>query len=239
MLYSCKLVNIFFYILLFLFSPISCDCTLNMKQFAVKILVFLFLAVAFEYIFGWRKLLDLCLQFAESNNNPFIFLAIMGIGCALPFSLSICYLFAGAAFPFLQAWIICLAGLFISSSIGYVFGRFIVPPNILESLLIKFKIKPNPYNLANVNFFVRAVPGIPYFVQNLILGGLRSNFATYIVVNLAVQGAIGAVVIYIGSAAASDSLMWRNLWVFALLIGVLTAVQRLIAWHFSKSEPKK
>lgn len=110
---------------------------------------------------------------------------------------------------------------------------------MLESLLIKFKIKPNPYNLANVNFFVRAVPGIPYFVQNLILGGLRSNFATYIVVNLAVQGAIGAVVIYIGSAAASDSLMWRNLWVFALLIGVLIAVQRLIAWHFSKSELKK
>lgn len=205
-----------------------------MRRFIVKFLAAAAFAVAFELLFGWGEALRLCLDFARENDNPFAFLAVMGVGCAFPFSLSLCYLFAGAAFPFFEAWVLCLLGLFASSSIGFLFGRFLVPESALKSLAARFKIGlENPASLANVNFFVRAVPGIPYFLQNIILGGMRTPFAAYAAVNLAVQGAIGAAMVYMGSAAASDSPVWRKLWVFGVLVAALFAVQRAMAFAFS------
>ena len=206
-----------------------------MGRFLVKFLAAAAFAAAFELLFGWGELLRLCLDFARENDNPFAFLAVMGVGCAFPFSLSLCYLFAGAAFPFFEAWALCVIGLFISSSIGFFFGRFLVPENALESVAARFKIGAvKSLGLANVNFFVRAVPGIPYFLQNIILGGMRTSFAMYAAVNLAVQGAIAAAMVYMGSAAASDSPAWRKLWVFGILIAVLFLAQRAMAFAFSK-----
>ena len=56
----------------------------------------------------------------------------------------------------------------------------------------------------------------------------------YAAVNLAVQGAIAAAMVYMGSAAASDSPAWRKLWVFGILIAVLFLAQRAMAFAFSK-----
>lgn len=206
-----------------------------MERFLVKILAAAAFAAAFELLFGWGELLRLCLDFARENGDPFAFLIVMGVGCAFPLSLSLCYLFAGAAFPFFEAWALCILGLFISSSIGFFFGRFLVPENSLESLAGRFKIgRVKTLGLANVNFFVRAVPGIPYFLQNIILGGMRTPFAMYAAVNLAVQGAIAAAMVYIGSAAASDSSAWRKLWVFGILVAVLFLAQRAMAFVLSR-----
>lgn len=110
-----------------------------------------------------------------------------------------------------------------------------MPENSLELLAGRFKIgRVKTLGLANVNFFVRAVPGIPYFLQNIILGGMRTPFAMYVAVNLAVQGAIAAAMVYIGSAAASDSSAWRKLWVFGILVAVLFLAQRAMAFALSK-----
>lgn len=208
-----------------------------MLRLFFNILLLITLLALFQFIIGWQEFLDFCLNFIRSNNNPFLFILVMGIGCALPFSLSLCYLYAGAAFPFFIAWPLCLFGLFISSSFGYMIGRFILPRHILDSLLSRFKLQsPKLIHIVNANFFVRAIPGIPYFIQNILLGGIATPFKTYIIVNLIVQGLIGAVMIFIGSSIVSDYPLWQKISVFTFLVFSLFCIQRILAYFYSKHE---
>lgn len=204
-----------------------------MKIFIVKFCLAVAFVVAMDFAFGWENLLEQALDFAKTYDNPLAFLLVMSIGCALPLSLAACYLFAGAAFPFFTAFALCLAGLFFSSLLGYCIARFIFPPEWIDALLRKYKIdREDGKCFANANFFVRAIPGIPYFLQNVILGGIRTPLKMYVATNLAVQGTIAAVMVFMGSSATSDLPLAYKVAAFAALVCVLAAVRKILSSIF-------
>lgn len=202
--------------------------------FRISLLVALIVSV--EVFFGWSELFVLVEQTAKNNENSLaIFFLLMSVGCAFAFPLSFCYLFAGVAFGFLKGWGICFAVLAVSSTIGYFLGRFFVPKNVVEKLCLRFGIDSNPRGRAmfNANFLVRVIPGIPYWIQNVILGGLRSDFLLYIVVNLFAQGAIAGAMNYFASSLAEEGL--AKYLAFAILVLVLSIFHIAVNIVYKKS----
>ena len=206
-----------------------------MKRQIPKLILLAFIILGVEFFVGWGNLLDLLVDFVKQHSNPYAFLAVMGVGCALPLSLSFCYLFAGAAFPFWQAWILCLLGLTISSMLGYFIGRFFVSKEKIEYLSSKFRLgDTNGESYAKINFFVRAIPGIPYFLQNIILGGIRSSFGLYLLINLLVQGGLAMAMIRLGASAVADVSNLERALVIGILICVLVIIHFLIRCYYKK-----
>ena len=193
-----------------------------MLKTLLRIFALVALIVSVELFFGWNELFALVEQTAKSNENSIvIFFLLMSIGCAFAFPLSFCYLFAGTAFGFLYGWGICIAVLVFSSIIGYFLGRFFVPQGWVEKLCVYFNIDANPRgrSMFNANFLVRVIPGIPYWIQNVILGGLRSDFLLYVFVNLVAQGAIACAMNYFASSLSDDGI--GKYVAFAILVMVL------------------
>ncbi len=178
-----------------------------MLKNSFKVFVLLAFIFAVEYFFGWSELFELVKQIANANENSLpIFLILMSIGCAFAFPLSFCYLFAGTAFGFWVGWGVCVAILAISSAVGYCLGRFFLPESLMSFLSKKFGVDSYAYgrSMFNANFFVRVFPGIPYVVQNIILGGMRSGFGLYIFVNLVAQGAIAGAMNFFASSLNNE-----------------------------------
>ena len=195
----------------------------KMLKIGLRISALIALVVLVEVFFGWSELFAFVEQTAKSNENSLlIFFALMSVGCAFAFPLSFCYLFAGTAFGFLTGWGICFAVLGVSSVIGYFLGRFFVPQAWVEKLCGHFNIDANPRgrSMFNANFLVRVIPGIPYWIQNVILGGLRSDFLLYIGVNLIAQGAIAGAMNYFASSLSEGGV--SKYIAFVVLVIVLT-----------------
>lgn len=203
--------------------------------FRISLLVLMIALV--EIFFGWSELFAFVEHTAKNNENSIeIFFLLMSIGCAFAFPLSFCYLFAGVAFGFLQGWGICLAILLLSSIIGYFLGRFFVPQNWVEKLCLRFGIDSNPRGRAmfNANFLVRVIPGIPYWIQNVILGGLRSDLILYIAVNLFAQGAIAGTMNYFASSLSEGG--YAKYVAFAVLVVVLAIFHISVNIFYKKSK---
>ncbi len=177
---------------------------------------------------------------AEDANSVPIFLLCMGIGCAFGLPVSFFYVTAGIAFGMLKAWEVCVVSLILSSSIGYLLGRFVLPRKWIESKI--FSETENPQNKKysflrnrrlskdlktdfNLNFYIRAIPGIPYWIQNLFLGAISLNFFVYLFVNIVVQGAISFAMICLGGAVVDYS--WYSVVIIVLLVVFLTLFHRL------------
>ena len=170
-----------------------------------KILPLVLLALFVHFAWGWGNSFEWLKEFIRMHENPGIFFAVMGFGCALFFPLSWCYLYAGGAFGLFQAWALCMAGLFVSGSIGFLLGKFFTSKNLLLKLERRFKVPVLcERKIYHINFFIRAVPGVPYGAQNIILGGIGTNFSTYTFVNMTVQGMMALAMNLLGSSLFRD-----------------------------------
>lgn len=195
---------------------------MRFRSAVVKLVLAAVAIGAVEFFYGWGELFGLVEKIAQSNNDSLaIFFFLMSVGCALAFPLSFCYLFAGAAFGFGRGWAVCVAVLAVSSAIGYLLGRFLFPSAFIEKICRRIGIKEDSGTLFmfNANFLVRVVPGIPYWVQNVVLGGIRSNFVLYMLVNLAAQGAIAGAMTFLGSSVSGKGN--EKYYAFAILVAVL------------------
>ncbi len=211
----------------------------SMLKTIARVSVLLALIVSVELFYGWAELFALIENLARENENSlFIFFLLMSIGCACAFPLSFCYLFAGVAFGFCKGWSVCVAILAVSSSIGYFIGRFAIPEKTALLIRKKFGVGDllNGRSIFNANFFVRVVPGIPYVVQNILLGGIRSYFPLYIAVNLVAQGAIAGAMNYMASSVNEDG--YGKYVAFALLFVVLAIFHILTNIAYKKMSRK-
>ena len=130
------------------------------------------------------------------------------------------------AFGTLAGWSLSLAGLFISGTVGFIMGRYVLDDVSAEKFRAKAKINSKK-NLYNLNFYVRAIPGIPYWMQNIILGSVHTDFKMYTLSNMSVQGAIALAMNYLGASIGADNS--AKYWAFGILIAVLVAVNRILA----------
>ena len=174
------------------------------------------------YFFSSSGLMGELGAFFEKNSNPYIFLLVMSVGCALPLPLTFCYVYAGMTFNPALAWILCAAGLFFSSGIGYFLGRFAMAKSSIERLCLRFNfnmaLKKNSFRL---NFFVRAVPGIPYWVQNILLASAGTSYGLYSFVNICVQGLIAlSMILFFGGFKEGDYSMIAVFVVLAVILAI-------------------
>ena len=210
-----------------------------MGKAVFKILALAALVAAVEYFFGWSEIFSSIERAAKARENGEAeFLLAMSAGCAFGLPLSLCYLASGAAFGFAKGWALCAAGLATSGALGFCLGRVAVPKKFADSLREKFKIPraPNGRAMFNINFFVRAVPGIPYWAQNVSLGAARTGFGLYMAVNIAVQGAIAGAMNFLGSSAAHGGA--EKYAAFAVLAAVLAAFHISANIAYKKSAKK-
>ncbi len=201
-----------------------------------RVVALLALIFSVEIFYGWSELFALIETVAQQNENSLlIFFLLMSIACACAFPLSFCYLFAGAAFGFWKGWGVCVSILAVSSSIGYLLGRFAISENTACWIREKFGVGDliGGRSIFNANFFVRVVPGIPYVVQNILLGGIRSYFPLYIAVNVVAQGAIAGAMNYVSSTLGEDG--YGKYIAFIILFAVLTTFHILTNIAYKKS----
>ena len=97
-----------------------------MKRFASVLVLAAIAVVAFQYLFGWDEWISRLESWVRATGNPWIFVFAMGVGCAFALPLSFTYLYAGMAFGTLAGWSLSLAGLFISGTVGFIMGRYVL-----------------------------------------------------------------------------------------------------------------
>ncbi len=188
----------------------------------LKVLLLIAIITTIQLSYGWIELFEVLKKFAENNANPFAFLAVMSLGCAIGLPISFCTLFAGAAFGSILGSALSIIGIAISSIIGYVIGRFFFPQDYIQKIKNKFSISEKK-TMFDLNFYVRAIPGIPYSMQNIILGAMNSDMKLYILLAVSIQGIIAIAMNFLG-ASFSDNGLAKYI-AFASLICVIVAMR--------------
>ena len=107
----------------------------------------------------------------------------------------------------------------------------------VEKLRLKLRLgDPDGSRMFQINFFVRVFPGIPYTMQNIVLGGMRSEFKMYMIVNMAAQGAIaffGNLMGYLVAAGTESEYYFIAL---GILILVLVAAHRIMRRFYCRAK---
>ena len=156
-----------------------------------------------QYFYGWTVLFDDLKCFAQENNNPVVFLATMSFGCAIGFPISFCTLFAGAAFGAFFGSVLSVVGIIISSFLGYYIGRFFCPEELIKKVKSRFSISSNR-SMFDINFYVRAIPGLTYSMQNFVLGAMESDIKMYMLLCVSIQGAIAVAMNVLGASFSDE-----------------------------------
>lgn len=196
-----------------------------------KVILVILAAVAVQYFWGFAQIVGAFEEFAKNNSATYVFLPVMGIGCAVGVPLSFCYVFAASAYALPKAFLLCIIGLFTSSLIGFFIGNvFSELPYVRE---LKNKFLPQHAEDAiyfKLNFFIRAVPGVPYFAQNLILASLskKVQLFTYLLINICVQGLIALAMILIFNAAFREKFLIAITLVIALIVTYLVLKKKCL-----------
>ncbi len=216
------------YIFYYLHSQQSIFIIPNMRSL-LKILILCSTIAIIQILYGWFELFELFKHLAQNNANPFIFLTIISTTCAIGFPLTFCTLFAGASFGIIYGSTLSIIGIFLSSLFGYAIGKFFFPKEITKKLQLKFNISENK-NMFDLNFYVRALPGIPYFIQNLILGGMNSPLKLYMLLAILIQGSIAIAMNILGASFSDDNT--AKYIAFIILLCVIITIRILFRKFF-------
>ena len=191
-----------------------------------------------EIFLGWRDVFAYLKNLTETTNSPLFFILLMGIGCAFGFPVSFCYIFAGIGFGIFFGWIYCLIGLFASGTLAYLVVRLFVSEEDFLKIMKRFKLKMNVSKLKyHANFFLRAIPGTPYFLQNFFLAGIKTPYPMYIVMLLLVQGSVALAMNFMMGVLSGGS--YRKIIATLLLVLFLTVVHRVMAKVYLKKQEIK
>lgn len=156
---------------------------------------------------------------AARGTDPLIFLLLMIFLPLAGFPISVFYLYAGAVFPWLNAWLLCSAALAINIAISYPVGIYLLRKPISCWLVGRGyripELKETGY--FRLVFLVRSIPGVPYAAQNYMLALAGSPFWLYLLLSLSIQSIFAA-----GMTSVPNMILdptQRNL---LILAGILT-----------------
>ncbi|MGB0344716.1 MAG: hypothetical protein ACPGGJ_04900 [Coraliomargarita sp.] len=98
----------------------------------------------------------------------------------------------------------------------------------LQKTLLRKRTLPEltPGNAAKICFMVRIAPGFPYALQNVLLGGLKTPFSTYLLVSIPVQSIYTVGFITTGGAFFQGK-TGQALTAFLLLLAAILALRIL------------
>lgn len=131
---------------------------------------------------------------AIAGTDPLLCVFAIAVLPLFGFPIAVCYLFAGAAFPWFQAWLVCAAGLAINIAAAYWVGHYLLRRPLTTWLVRRGHTLPQLNELGHFRliFLVRAVPGVPFPVQNYLLAVVGAPFPLYFFLSWSIQTTIAA-----------------------------------------------
>ena len=151
------------------------------------------------------------------GTSPLHFLLLMVALPLIGFPISAFYLYAGSAFPWWQATLLCSLSLALNMAIAYPLAKFLLTAPVSRFMARYRRTLPalTERNQFRVTFLVRSIPGIPYFMQNYMLPLLGVRFPPYLLISWSIQS------IFAAGMAALPALVDRTGWVPAGIIAAL------------------
>lgn len=199
--------------------------------------LFVLLIGAGLYLF-YRMEFDVTALFESRYQvTGWMFVLAMSVLPVVGFPIAAFYLFAGATFPFMEAWFYCLLSLLINMSLSYLVARYCLS-ELLGRLLQKWGYtlpKLSEINEFRFTFILRTVPGPPFPVQNYLLSLLGVRFPVYLGVSLLAQGVIAAGMVACGGVLPETITLGHVLVVIAL-ISVLIGLRSFFGWRKRRRE---
>ncbi|WP_309401002.1 TVP38/TMEM64 family protein [Cerasicoccus maritimus] len=175
---------------------------------------------------NWRDWLD-----PSSPWALLIFAVLMTFLPMLGFPISAFYVCAGAVFDPWKGIPVGLACLAVNMSLSYALAR----TTWREPLRRKFAPRwPAIFALEErdslrLTILIRAIPGIPYSVQNYLLGVLATPFGPYLALSLLIQGCFLSGVALTSHGAISQNgqvAVWGGLVVLVTILGLRITFKR-------------
>lgn len=128
------------------------------------------------------------------STNPLVFVILLTILPLLGFPIAVFYLYAGTAFAWPAAWLLCTIGLALNMSVAYTMGAHLLRKPLIQILAHRGYSLPvlNETTHFKFIFLIRAVPGVPFPIQNYLLSVTAPPFILYLSISLAVQSVFAA-----------------------------------------------
>lgn len=161
--------------------------------------------------------------------DPLLFLGIMSLLPLAGFPIAAFYLYAGSAFPWWQASLLCSLALAVNISLAFPIARYFLAGPVTRILERYRKSIPplTPKNQFRVTFLVRSIPGIPYFMQNYLLALIGVRFSHYFIISWLVQSVFAA------GMAAVPHLVEKTGWITGGILLALGGILLLLHRAYS------
>lgn len=151
------------------------------------------------------------------QTTPLLFVSLMVILPLVGFPISAFYLYAGSAFPWWQATLLCSLSLAINISVAFPLAKYLLKAPVSHFMAKYSKELPSLTEKTQfrVTFLVRSIPGIPYFMQNYMLPLIGVKFIHYFLISWSIQSVFAA------GMSALPHLVKQTGWVPAGIVGGL------------------
>ena len=166
-----------------------------------RMIAFLFLAVGSVLFFLNVDLSNL------RDLDPGLFFLAMVLLPVIGAPISLFYIAAGGLYPPGLAIIVGSSALIGSTLIGYGVGRWALGEVTQTKLLRRWPRLASPSEINGVRaiILIRAVPGIPFWAQNIGIGAAKLPFWPYLILSVAIQSVfLVATVLTISGAVEKD-----------------------------------
>lgn len=161
---------------------------------------------------------------------PALFFSAFVVASLLPFPIALFYLASGAAYGIASSLVWFAGGLVVSNLLLHAGSRSILR-DAFQSLAARrghhIPDFDSPLDEALFITLVRLTPGIPYFLQNVILAAARLDLVRFVVLSVAIQMIYATGFIVLGRSAFEGHLVWL-LAAIALLVA-LTGATRILS----------
>lgn len=171
------------------------------------------------------------------TTDPLVFLALMALLPLIGFPISAFYLYAGAAFPLVTAWVLCVTALALNMTGAYFAGAYFLKGPIERWMRRRGYRVPQLKDKGHFRLavLIRAVPGVPYPLQNYILSLSGCPFVLYLLISLFVQSTIAAGVIAVSTMLIDPE--WKELVIVGAIVLVLVASRLLLVNGLRNKKP--
>ena len=187
--------------------------------------------VSIHFGFDWRQFIH-----ANSILGKSLFCLCMVLLPMGGFSINAFYIFAGLAFPPYLGFGLCVISLAINMTISYWIAHSWLR-NPINGFLEKrgiHKLQFAKKNAFKVTFYARALPVLPFFMQNYLLGASAIPFLLYISLSLLIQSLFAAGTIYL--VVKSIKLNIWQLVAAIVAIVIIVAISRYILKKVMKKD---
>lgn len=182
-----------------------------------------------EWLEGWVERLR--------GAPPVLFFGVFVVATLLPVPIGLFYLVAGAVYGVTPALLWIAGALVVSNLIIHTASRSVLRPT-LEALVARrgHRIPRFDSGLDEALFItlVRITPGVPYFLQNLILAVARLDLMRFLVLSVAIQMIYVAGFVVLGRSALEGELGYAVAAIAAIV--ALTAGARIFASRRAKRD---